>query len=77
MTDPSGVPLAVRISAANEHEMDHLLPLQFTSFPVVRGRRDGPCSLPRWVRVDQGYTSRPLLEVLACCGIQVSISQRG
>lgn len=77
ITDPSGVPLAVRISAANEHDVNHLLPLVFNSFPRDRGRRGRPRSPSRWVRADQERTSRPLLNVLAWCGNQASIPQRG
>lgn len=77
MTDRSGTPLAVIVSAANEHDVRFLLPLVFCAFPRVGGTPGRPREKPEVVRADQGYTSKDLLSLLDECGIEAEIPQRG
>ena len=77
MTDRNGTPLAVIVSAANEHDVRFLLPLVLREFPRLGGVPGRPREKPRVVRADQGYTSRDLLGLLDGCGIQAEIPQRG
>lgn len=77
MTDARGTPLAVIVSAANEHDVRFLLPLVLREFPRLGGVPGRPRERPRIVRADQGYTSKDLLSLLAACGIEGEIPQRG
>lgn len=77
MTDPNGVPLAVLVSAANEHDVNFILPLIFCHFPRIGGIAGRPPETPKVVRADTGYTSKDLLHLVHWCGIQAEIPQRG
>lgn len=77
MTDRHGTPLAVIVSAANEHDVRFLLPLVLCHFPRLGGAPGRPREKPRVVRADQGYTSKDLLALLRACGIEAEIPQRG
>jgi transposase len=77
MTDSSGTPIAVIVSAANEHDVNFILPLVFTKFPNVAGAKGRPRTKPQVVRADTGYTSQDVLDVLASAGIRGEIPQRG
>lgn len=65
------------VSAANEHDVNFILPLVFTRFPRVAGAKGRPRVKPRLVRADTGYTSNDVLNVLAYAGIHGKIPQRG
>jgi hypothetical protein len=77
MTDSAGTPIAVIVSAANEHDVNFILPLVFTKFPNVVGAKGRPRTKPQVVRADTGYTSQDVLDVLASAGIRGEIPQRG
>ncbi len=77
MTDAEGTPLAVIVSAANEHDMRFILPLVFLRFPHVGGLPGRPRELPTVVRADGGYTSADLLRLLNWYGFNAIIPQRG
>jgi transposase len=77
MTDPQGVPLAVLVSAANQHDVKFMLPLVFCHFPSIGGVAGRPPAGPKVVRADAGYTSKDLLYLLRWCGIRGEIPQRG
>lgn len=77
MTSNSGIPLAVIVSGANEHDVNYILPLVFLKLPQIGGRPGRPRRYPRCVRADQGYTSNALLWILRKCRIQARIPQRG
>lgn len=77
MTDRNGTPLAVIVSAANEHDVRFLLPLVLNEFPRLGGTPGRPKEKPDLVRADTGYTSADLLGLLAACGIGAEIPQRG
>ena len=77
MTDSRGTPLAVVVSAANEHDVRFLLPLVLMHFPRLGGTLGRPREKPAVVRADAGYTSKELLALLAACGIGAEIPQRG
>ncbi len=77
MTDAEGTPIAVIISAANEHDVRFILPFVLLQFPRVGGLRGRPRELPTVVRADCGYTSADLLRLLNWYGITGIIPQRG
>jgi transposase len=45
MTSRTGVPLAVTVSQANQHDLRQLLPLVFQEFPTIGGQ---PLGRLRW-----------------------------
>jgi transposase len=65
--DANGAPLAVRLSAGNENERRHLLPL--VDELLARGIR------PAELWADRGYHSKALAEALAEREIEAKISQ--
>ncbi len=77
MTDSQGTPLAVLVSAANQHDINFILPLIFCMFPAIGGLAGRPRKTPTMVRADTGYTSQDLLNLLSWCGINAEIPQRG
>lgn len=77
MTSQGGIPLAVIVSGANEHDVNFILPLVFLKLPRVGGKPGRPRQFPRHVRADQGYTSSDLLDILDRCGIEAQIPQQG
>ena len=77
MTSKGGIPLAVIVSGANEHDVNFILPLVFLMLPKIGGRRGRPRQFPRRVRADKGYTSSDLLQIFRQCGIDAHIPQRG
>jgi len=77
MTDSQGTPLAVLVSAANQHDIKFILPLIFCKFPAIGGLVGRPRQTPKMVRADAGYTSQDLLNLLRWCGIRAEIPQRG
>lgn len=77
MTDSQGTPLSVLVSAANQHDVNFILPLIFCMFPAIGGLVGRPRKTPQMVRADTGYTSQDLLNLLSCCGIDAEIPQRG
>ena len=77
MTDAHGTPLAVIVSAANDHDVRFLLPLVLLEFPRLAGTPGRPREKPDLVRADTGYTSAALLGLLDACGVEAEIPQRG
>lgn len=77
MSSSEGVPLAVILSAANEHDVNFILPLVYTKLPRIGGLRGRPREFPSTVRADCGYTSKDVLTVFAVSGIDAEIPQRG
>ena len=65
------------VSAANQHDVNFMLPLVFCLFPAIGGVVGRPPQTPKLVRADAGYTSQCLLNLLSWCGIGAEIPQRG
>ena len=76
MTTASGIPLAFRVTAANEPDVRHLLPL-LDHFPRIGGRRGRPPQRPGLVIADKGYDSERLRQELRRRGIEPRIPRRG
>lgn len=77
MTSTAGVPLAVMLTPANQHDIRQILPLVFLKYPRIGGAPGRPLDRPRRVIADAGYASRDLLDLLAACGIAANIPQKG
>lgn len=77
MTDPEGIPLAVITSAANNHDINFILPLVYLCLPCVGGKPGRPRQYPNLVRADCGYTSQDLLSIFRMTDIDAEIPQRG
>ena len=76
MTSSQGTPLAVVVSAANQHDVNFILPLVYHAFPRIAGGPGRPRELPALVRADTGYTSKHLLAIFNATGIEAEIPQR-
>lgn len=75
MTDASGIPLAITLTAANVHDIKQLLPLLVNITPV-RGKRGRPRQRPDTLIADKAYDSQPLRDTLRWLGIEPKIPRR-
>jgi transposase len=75
ITDAEGIPLAVRITGGNRHDVTQLLPL-VDAIPPIGGKVGHPVQRPKEVLADRGYDSDPHREQLAHRGIEPTIAKR-
>ena len=79
MVDRTGIPLAVRLSAANSHDATQLLPLVDAIPPIIgpRGKPGRPRKRPAKLHADKAYHSLPLRRALRARRITPRIARRG
>ena len=79
MVDRNGIPLAVRLSAANAHDTTQLLPLvdAIPSIIGLRGRPGRPRKRPSKLHADKAYDWSALRCALQVRGITPRIARRG
>ena len=79
MVDRSGIPLAVRLSAANAHDATQLLPLIDAIPPIIgpRGKAGRPRKRPAKLHADKAYDTSALRRSLRTRGITPRIARRG
>jgi transposase len=75
ITDAKGIPLAVRLSGANRHDVTQLLPL-VDAIPPVSGKCGRPRQRPDIIQGDRAYDSQPHREALRCRGIIPLLARR-
>ena len=79
VVDCTGIPLAVRLSAANAHDATQLLPL-VDSIPAIigpQGKPGRPRKRPAKLHADKAYDSTDLRRALRARGITPRIARRG
>ena len=76
LTDRSGLPLAVAVSAANTHDSLALIPL-VQAVPAIRSRRGPRRRRPDKLHADKGYDYDQLRAWLRARGITPRIARRG
>jgi IS5 family transposase len=79
VVDRTGIPLAVRLSAANAHDATQLLPL-VDAIPAIigpRGKPGRPRKRPAKLHADKAYDSTDLRRALRARGITPRIARRG
>ena len=79
VVDRGGIPLAVRLSAANAHDSTELLPLVDAIPPIIgpRGRPGRPRKRPAKLHADKAYDSAEKRRELRARGITPRIARRG
>ena len=79
VVDQNGVPLAVRLSAANAHDATHPLPLVDAIPPIIgpRGKPGRPCQRPAELHADKAYDAAEKRRALRSRGITPRIARRG
>ena len=77
--DRNGIPLAVRLSAANAHDSTQLLPLIDAIPPIIgpRGKPGRPRKRPAKLHADKAYDSASLRRALRSRSIVPRIARRG
>ena len=75
MTDANGIPLAVRLTAANRHDVTELLPL-VEQIPAIAGNVGRPLRRLASVLGDRAYDSQPHRQELRPKGIRPVLAQR-
>lgn len=76
ITDAKGIPLAVRLSAANIHD-SRLFEELIDAVPPVRQGRGRPCRRPAKLHADKGYDFPQCRRALRRRAIQPRIARRG
>jgi len=76
VTDRQGIPLVIRLSAANEHDSPHFIPL-LEAVPAIPGRRGRPRRRPHKLHADKGYDDPFCRAYLRRRGIRPRIARRG
>jgi transposase len=76
ITEAQGIPLAVRVTEANRHDVTQLLAL-VEAIPPIRGKMDRPLRKPAMVQGDCGYDSEPHRRELRERSIVPLIRRRG
>jgi transposase len=76
LTDATGLPLAVAVSAANTNDQQALQPL-VQAIPAVRSRRGPRRRRPNKLHADKGYDVPDLRRWLRQRGITARIARRG
>jgi IS5 family transposase len=79
IVDRNGIPLAIRLSAANAHDATQLLPLIDAIPPIIgpRGKRGRPRKRPAKLHADKAYDSSALWNALRSRGVTPRIARRG
>lgn len=79
MVDRTGIPLAVRRSAANAHDATQLLPLVDAILSIIgpRGRPGRPRQRPAKLHADKAYDSMQLRRALRSRGSTPHVARRG
>jgi transposase len=75
VTDAHGIPLVVRLTGANRHDITQLLPL-VNSIPPIAGKVGRPLRHPVSVLGDRGYDSEPHRQELREKGILPVLAKR-
>ena len=75
----NGIPLAVRLSAANAHDATQLLPLVDAIPPIIgpQGKPGRPRRRPSKLHADKAYDSSDLRRALRTRGITPRLARRG
>jgi transposase len=76
VTDAHGIPLAAKVTAANEHDVNQLLPL-VTSIPPVGGKPGPPRRRPERLHGDRAYDSAGHRRILRWLGMIPVLARRG
>jgi transposase len=79
VVDRNGIPLAVRLSAANTHDSAQLLPLVDAIPSIIgpRGKPGRPRKRPAKLHADKAYDASPLRRALRSRGITPRLARRG
>jgi transposase len=79
VVDGQGIPLAIRLSAANVHDATQLLPLLDAIPPIVgpRGKPGRPRKRPTKLHADKAYDAAEKRRALRSRGITPRIARRG
>ncbi len=75
ITDANGIPLAVKVTGANRHDVTQLLPL-VESIPPIAGKVGRPRKRPDCVQGDRAYDSQPHRNALHKLGIGSILAKR-
>lgn len=75
ITDANGIPLAVKVTGANRHDVTQLLPL-VESIPPIAGKVGHPRKRPDCVLGDRAYDSQPHRDALHKLGIDSLLAKR-
>ncbi len=79
VVDRTGIPLAIRLSAASAHDATQLIPLIAAIPPIIgpRGKPGRPRKRPAKLHADKAYDASALRDAVRTRGITPRIARRG
>jgi transposase len=75
LVDRNGVPLEIRITGANRHDVLEIIPL-VVNMPSIAGKPGHPIQKPKAVQADRAYHDRAVDALLSWLGITPLIAKR-
>lgn len=76
LVDGQGVPLSIRVTGANRHDVMEIIPL-VVNMPAVGGLPGHPVEKPQAVQADRAYHDKSVDALLKWLGIEPRIAKRG
>lgn len=76
LVDRNGVPLTIRVTGANRHDVMEIIPL-VVNMPAVGGKPGHPIAKPKVVQADRAYHDKWVDALLKWLGIEPRIAKRG
>jgi transposase len=76
LVDRHGVPLVIRVTGANRHDVIEIIPL-VVNIPAIGGKPGHPVAKPGVVQADRAYHDKSVDALLRWLGIEPKIAKRG
>ena len=76
LTDANGIPLVIQLTAANQHDVNTLLPL-VVRIPNVAGKAGSRKWKPHELMADKAFDCQALRDILRWLGIKPILPRRG
>jgi transposase len=75
LVDRNGVPLEIRVTRANRHDVMEIIPL-VVNMPAIGGKPGAPIQKPKAVQADRAYHDKAVEALLSWLGIKAIIAKR-
>jgi transposase len=76
LVDRNGVPLEIRVTGANRHDVKEIIPL-VVNMPAIAGKPGHPIEKPEAIQADRAYHDSSVDALLSWLGIEPRIAKRG
>jgi transposase len=76
LVDGNGIPLTIRVTGANRHDVTEIIPL-VVNMPAIGGKPGPPAQKPKALQADRAYHDKSVDALLKWLGIKPKIAKRG